>query len=83
MTNRIHLARVMLGGGGLLPRGTYAAGTSTAMISCPKCGTVGSLRDHEIGPDGRVELSVACPNLSCSFHAFIVLDDWQTADKRT
>jgi hypothetical protein len=79
MSDRIHLSKVMLSGMGQ-PRGTYMAGMKTAVISCPECGTVGSLRDHTIKPTGEVDPSVACPNMTCSFHAHIVLDDWQPSD---
>jgi len=38
------------------------------LLSCPTCGFLGSLDDHEIAADGLITPSVDCPNESCAFH---------------
>lgn len=49
----------------------------TAAFTCPKCGGIAMLIDHEIGPDGAVSPSVVCPNEKCDFHEYIKLEGWQ------
>lgn len=46
-----------------------------ASFTCPDCGQTGSLADHSIHDDGRVDPSVVCP-YDCTFHEFIVLEGW-------
>ena len=48
-------------------------GVETARISCPRCGTVGALRDHAIDDKGKVTPSVQC---DCGYHDFIRLEGW-------
>jgi predicted RNA-binding Zn-ribbon protein involved in translation (DUF1610 family) len=47
-----------------------------ASFTCPKCGQLGSLADHNIAPDGTVSPSVVCPTAGCDFHEFIRLEGW-------
>lgn len=48
----------------------------SATITCPDCGTVGSLDGHGIHKDGRVWPPVMCPNGDCDFHDEIQLENW-------
>lgn len=52
-------------------------GKTSADITCPKCGKIGSLMDHEIDASGRVDPSLVCPKESCVFHRFGILDGWE------
>ena len=45
----------------------------SAWLKCGK-GHLGTLTDHTINPDGRVEPSVQCPN--CSWHEDVMLEGW-------
>lgn len=62
-----------------LKPGTWKGGQTptgqTALFCCPN-GHIGSLTDHEIGPDGKVTPSVVCPHDGCGFHEFIQLEGW-------
>ena len=49
----------------------------TALMKCP-LGHIGDLSDHEIAADGTVTPSVQCGHLACTFHDFVVLQDWKT-----
>ncbi len=61
-------------------KGTYRKTTDpgvafSAVISCPDCGTVGSLSgSHDVHADGEVQPSVVC---ACGFHAFITLEGYE------
>jgi hypothetical protein len=61
------------------PKGTWkeleTENAITASFACPGCGVVGTLEEHVIHPDGRVEPSVDCPE-GCGFHDTVVLDNW-------
>ncbi len=50
-----------------------------ASFTCPKCGQLGSLSDHDIAPDGTVTPSVVCPHEGCTFHENIKLEGWQAS----
>ena len=52
-------------------------GQTSADITCPKCGRIGSLMGHEVAADGSVTPSLVCPQDSCLFHRFGVLDGWE------
>jgi hypothetical protein len=43
-----------------------------ALIACPDCGLVLSLREHAVHPDGRVSPSVLCPR--CEFCEIVRLE---------
>lgn len=47
-----------------------------ALMCCPKCGTVGSLKEHEITPIGIVRPKVMCVDEVCGFDEWIMLDSW-------
>jgi predicted RNA-binding Zn-ribbon protein involved in translation (DUF1610 family) len=47
----------------------------TALMACPECGKVFSLRDHQIDPNGVVSPSVVCA-ANCGFHDFVRLLNW-------
>lgn len=51
--------------------------TFWAEICCPGCGIVGMLgSNHKVADDGTVMPSNVCPYPPCTFHDFVVLDDW-------
>jgi hypothetical protein len=51
--------------------------TYWAEICCPSCGKTGLLgSNHTVSDDGVVSPSDVCPFPPCTFHQFIVLDDW-------
>lgn len=56
-------------------KGVVSNGPRKAFFSCPTCGRLGSLIDHEIADDGTVTPSVVC-SYDCGFHEYIVLKDW-------
>lgn len=58
------------------PVGGRDDGLRSANISCSLCGTIGSLREHQIATDGTISPSIACPNDSCLFHDNGVLEGW-------
>lgn len=47
--------------------------TRSAWFKCPR-GHLGTLTDHAIREDGRVEPSVKCPE--CPFHEDVTLEGW-------
>ena len=51
-------------------------GGRSASFSCPNCGQLGSLTNHEIHKDGLVTPSVVCPTEGCTFHDYIQLEGW-------
>lgn len=67
---------------GVIPKGHWrrasAGGKLTALVSCPVCGKIASLNDHEIAGDGSVSPSLVCP-FACDFHEFVQLKDWDAA----
>lgn len=52
------------------------SGKMSASFTCPKCGKVGLLVDHQIGKDGVVTPSVMCLTDNCDFHEDITLEGW-------
>jgi hypothetical protein len=51
--------------------------TYWAELCCPGCGRVGLLgSNHTVSRDGTVQPSNVCPFKPCTFHVYIVLDDW-------
>jgi len=60
--------------------GTWSAneidGKKVTVMSCPKCGKLGSLNDHTIDDKGRVTPSVICPESACGFHDTVKLLGW-------
>lgn len=61
------------------PKGTWKEYETedkiSASFACPGCGVVGTLDDHTIHGDGKVEPSVDCPE-DCGFHDMVVLEGW-------
>jgi hypothetical protein len=47
-----------------------------AYLSCPRCGYVAGLGEHEISDDGVVSPSVICGGQGCDFHENIRLKGW-------
>lgn len=47
----------------------------SASFSCPTCGKLGTLSDHQIAADGTVTPSVVC-SYDCGFHEWIMLEGW-------
>jgi hypothetical protein len=54
----------------------------SATINCPRCGQHGTLEDHAISIDGKVEPSVICPNDQCGYHESVQLLGWPPIDQR-
>lgn len=53
------------------------ANTYWAELCCPGCGRVAMVgSNHVVHDDGTVQPSDVCPFSPCTFHQFIVLDDW-------
>lgn len=51
--------------------------TYWAELMCPSCGRVAMVgSNHTVSRDGTVSPSDVCPFSPCTFHEFIVLDDW-------
>lgn len=48
----------------------------TAVMSCPDCGFVASLSEHEVDEAGNVSPMVDCANAWCGFRGFVVLSGW-------
>lgn len=48
----------------------------TAIMTCPGCGNIESLRDHHIDDDGVVTPSVECSYNHCEFHDEVKLIGW-------
>lgn len=48
-----------------------------ASFTCPNCGELGSLSDHDINDKGIVTPSVVC-SYECGFHEMIRLEGWET-----
>lgn len=60
---------------------TWTAKTRTIVIvACPDCGSLVSLVDHEILPDGTVHPHVDCPDILCAFHDRVKLVGWPLPD---
>lgn len=61
------------------PKGTWrpleTEDKLSASFTCPGCGVSGTLDDHEIHGDGKVEPSVDCPE-NCGFHDMVTLEGW-------
>ena len=57
----------------------------SACMTCPACGGLMSLENHEIDEKGIVSPSVVAPNESacsvCHFHDFLVLENWLPVKK--
>lgn len=56
---------------------TLSEGGRSASFTCPKCGQLAVLIDHDIADDGEVSPSVVCPNDGCTFHEYVRLDGWR------
>lgn len=80
MARRVVFARVKADDIRLTKRGAWRPvrrdGLLTANVSCPNCGLVASLSDHEIVESGDVDPSLVCPGDQCDFHSFVTLSDW-------
>lgn len=50
-------------------------GEQIVYFTCPVCGEIGSLNDHDISDTGAVAPSLICPN-ECGFHEYIQLADY-------
>ena len=50
----------------------------TASVSCPRCGMVFSLSNHNILNNGRVTPSVICDERygGCGWHDYMILINW-------
>jgi hypothetical protein len=48
----------------------------TADMSCDK-GHSFTLMNHSISPEGSVSPSVVCPEISCRFHEYVILEGWE------
>jgi hypothetical protein len=60
--------------GEYLDRGTWQRDRyGNVFVKCGR-GHLGTLGDHTIHPDGRVEPSVECPQ--CLWHQSVILDGW-------
>lgn len=65
-----------------VPAGTWVAarrtdGARTAWLVCPKCSKAIVLgKCHAIASDGTVSPSFVCTHAGCTFHEFIVLENW-------
>lgn len=55
--------------------GEWTKNGMSADITCPSCGGIGSLKDHDISPEGLVMPSLMCPR-GCGFHEHGVLEDY-------
>jgi hypothetical protein len=53
-----------------------ASGKPSALVSCPQCGKVCSLRYHTISDDGAV-CELECPYEECGWRDRIKLDGWK------
>ena len=51
-------------------------GKATAKVSCPSCGSVANLEDHEIDQNGIPDASLDCSHPGCEFHKHISLQGW-------
>ena len=66
----------------LMERGTWRratiteTGVKTAVVSCPLCGQSTSLSKHTIDRFGNVMPSLVCPIVSCKFHEYVILENW-------
>lgn len=58
----------------LLPLGRKYVRSAT--VTCPECGKVASLSDHQIGDDGTVSPSLLCPYDDCNFLEYVQLEGW-------
>ena len=65
---------------GFIPKGHWRSGISagrrSASISCPACGRIASLRNHDIDADGKVTPSLVCA-YECGFHEYVILKGWK------
>ena len=55
-----------------------AAPQEQAVMSCPGCGSISSLRRMKIDADGLVHPPVRCPHAACSFNRYVKLVGWQS-----
>lgn len=64
-----------------LPRGTWASaifkGRVLVNFSCPKCGTIQGLVDHQVKSSGDVQPDIICRNEDCAFQAWVRLGNWE------
>lgn len=54
---------------------------TSAEISCPYCGNVGSLEEHKIDTDGTVSPRAGCAKEGCKFRDDIRLLDWDAFER--
>jgi predicted Zn finger-like uncharacterized protein len=54
---------------------TTPEGTN-ATVRCPNCGSVFTLTDHTIAPNGAVSPSILCAASHCNWHVYGHLVDW-------
>ena len=47
-----------------------------AKFRCPECGIYGYITNHRIDDDGKVNPSVVCSEIKCSFQKYIILKNW-------
>ncbi len=51
-------------------------GKPVVKVSCPYCGQIGDLSDHEIDSQGLVSPSLLCWHNGCDFHEHVKLVGW-------
>ena len=51
-------------------------GIFKAMVNCPSCNKVMTLKDYSITSDGVVTHRVICPLPNCDYNEHIILGDW-------
>lgn len=59
-----------------LRKGQWRRWHGRVLLSCPECGLVCDLEQHEVQPGGNVEPSVICPGNRCGFHQMVKLQGW-------
>lgn len=47
-----------------------------AHVTCPKCGFKANLSSHKVAENGIVTPSLICPRGGCTFHEWVVLENW-------
>ena len=59
---------------------THSDQKRSAIISCPKCGSVCSITKWDFSENGEVNPSVHHDQPDCGFHEFITLEGWPDKD---
>lgn len=57
--------------------GTWKEAGTSASFTCPNCGQLAVLTDHDISDNGEVSPSVVCPHDECTFHDRVTLVGWK------